>query len=92
MIKTYRYTDEKSDKFWRVIYEPTQDYAVYRWGKWGCVGQSKTTYYNSCVDCVEEVQKKIKEKLAKGYSRTDTVSVPKFANAQEALAWLESDE
>ncbi len=63
--KTLRYTDEKSDKFWRV---ETLDCAmVTNWGKTGVNGKYALKEFDSPEECIKEAEKLIRSKLKKGY-------------------------
>lgn len=61
----YQNSDENSHKFWTYTYDSNTRQAIYRWGRIGTNGQAKT------VDWVPPsmIDKKVEEKLAKGYTR-----------------------
>lgn len=68
LSKTLRYTDEKSDKFWRV---ETLDCAITNWGKAGVNGKYALKEFDSPEECIQEAEKLIRSKVKKGYVESD---------------------
>ena len=64
--KTLRYTDAKSDKFWRV--ETLGCAFVTNWGKAGTNGKYALKEFDSEKECQAEAEKLIRSKLKKGYT------------------------
>ena len=64
--EAYRYTDEKSDKFWRIEY--AGDILVVNYGKVGTIGKyAPKSFWGDEAACAQEAQKLITSKLRKGY-------------------------
>lgn len=63
ITKRYEYTDSWSDKFWEITYPEDGKSYTASWGKRGTLGTSKTKHKTSLA----EIEKKIREKLNKGY-------------------------
>ncbi|MBQ8288578.1 MAG: WGR domain-containing protein [Clostridia bacterium] len=61
-----RYTDEKSDKFWRV--EILGCALVTNWGKAGTNGKYALKEFDSEEECRKEAEKLFRSKLKKGYA------------------------
>jgi len=60
-----RYTDEKSDKFWRIEY--MNESFVVNYGKTGTIGKYRIKEFDSEEECENEAKKLIASKLKKGY-------------------------
>ena len=60
-----RYTDEKSDKFWRIEYLDST--LVVNYGKTGSIGKYQVKEFDSEEGCEKEAKKLIASKIKKGY-------------------------
>ena len=71
MVKTkkeyFKMEDEKSNKFWEIIYERTENEKQRYIVRYGKVGNSGTTSKNE--DTSDKIQKIIEEKKKKGYAK-----------------------
>ena len=65
MIEAYRYTDEKSDRFWR-IEQSGNSFAV-NYGKTGYTGKYQVKEFSSSEECEKEAKKMVASKVKKGY-------------------------
>lgn len=65
MQQAYRYTDEKTDKYWWIDYSGT-DLAI-NYGKRGADGAFKVKEYDNEEQCIKSAQKFISQKIKKGY-------------------------
>lgn len=66
MGKAYRYTDEKSDKFWAI---ESSGYALaIHYGKIGSIGRFQIKEYGDESECEKQMQKLIAAKMKKGYA------------------------
>ena len=63
----YELIDEKSSKFWEI--EQKGSAVHLRWGKIGTKGQSKVKYAVTPFAAKNEVEKLIKQKTKKGYTK-----------------------
>jgi predicted DNA-binding WGR domain protein len=65
MKRTFIYTDAKSNKFWSIDAEATS--FTVNFGKTGTNGQTSLMSYDTEAECEKEVNKRIAEKVKKGY-------------------------
>ena len=75
MIKTLRFKDETSDKFWRV--ETAGCELVVNWGKTGTAGRYDIKEFGTAEQCEKQVEKLVASKQKKGY-----IDMPEFDAAQ----------
>lgn len=66
MTKTYRYIDDKSDKFWRI--EISSNEFLLNYGKTGTNGTYQIKSFDNEELCIKEANKLITSKTKKGYS------------------------
>jgi len=64
MKQVYRYTDEKSDKFWYIDYS---DDLMVNFGKVGTSGRFQIKEFDNDIACDKEAKKMIASKVKKGY-------------------------
>ncbi|WP_100402710.1 WGR domain-containing protein [Bacillus sp. FJAT-42315] len=65
MKRAFIYQDEKSHKFWSIDYSGI-DFAV-NYGKYGTIGKYEVKEHDSNIECQQEAEKLIRQKLKKGY-------------------------
>jgi len=65
MKKAYRYTSEKSDKFWRI--ERADEVLVVNYGKIGTTGKYQVKEFATSQECETAAKKLISAKIKKGY-------------------------
>ena len=82
MITYMTYFDAKknSNKFWQVENNGTIN--TYRWGRVGDKGQTKTESFYDKWDAIDKMEKKIREKLNKGYTKKDIAQGASIATAE----------
>lgn len=68
--QTLRYTDDKSDKFWRV--ETLDNMLLTNWGKSGTNGRYALKEFDTAEECIAEAEKLHRSKLKKGYAPWET--------------------
>lgn len=61
MLGRYEYSDETSNKFWKIVESKRPGHYEATWGRIGTAGQGQTVYE------AIQAQKKINEKISKGY-------------------------
>ena len=66
MQQTLRYTDAKSDKFWRI--ETLANQFVVNYGKYGTNGRYEIKEFDSPAECEKQAQKLAAAKQKKGYA------------------------
>lgn len=66
MREAYRFTDDKSDKFWMINYSGT-DYMV-NYGKTGTTGRFQVKEFESEEEAEKQAKKQIAAKVKKGYT------------------------
>lgn len=66
MQKALRYTDEKSDKFWRI--ETAGCELVTNWGKTGTTGRYEIKNFDTEDECEKQASKLVRSKEKKGYT------------------------
>ena len=66
MKQVYRYTDEKSDKFWYIDYSGTD--LMVNFGKTGTSGRFQVKEFDDQAACEKEAGKLIASKVKKGYA------------------------
>lgn len=66
MGKAFRYTDDKSDKFWAI--EVCECALMVNYGKTGSVGRFQVKEYENAAECEKHMQKFIAVKAKKGYA------------------------
>ena len=74
MERYFRFSDEKSDKYWEVIYSETTSTVFF--GRIGSAGRVEEKKYASELECIKEVEKQISSKLKKGYKETQSTNRP----------------
>lgn len=85
MMRTFRYSDAKSHKFWNI--EVSGNAFTVTYGKVGASGQTQTKGFASAEKSQAEADKLIREKLKKGYVETTPRAASSTAEAFErALA------
>ena len=66
MQQALRYTDEKSDKFWRI--ETAGCELVINWGKTGTTGRYEIKDFDTEDECEKQAFKLVRSKEKKGYT------------------------
>jgi bifunctional non-homologous end joining protein LigD len=66
MKRHFEFNEGKSEKFWAI--EGTGNSYTVTYGKTGSTGQKKTKEFDSTDECKKEAEKRIAEKLKKGYA------------------------
>jgi predicted DNA-binding WGR domain protein len=64
ILGRYEYRDGKSNKYWWIIHDKTNDNFIAKWGRIGTVNGTK-------IYSLSEARKKISEKRAKGYQKKE---------------------
>ncbi|QKF61125.1 WGR domain-containing protein [Campylobacter curvus] len=72
MLEILRFTDEKSDKFWKI--EALGCEFALNWGKFGTSGRYEIKEFDSEPECEKQAQKLLASKLKKGYARSELPS------------------
>ena len=62
---TLKYSDSTSNKFWEAATEGSK--LIIRFGRMGTKGQTQIKTFDSAGSALAEKEKRIKEKIAKGY-------------------------
>lgn len=65
MREAYRFTDDKSDKFWMIDY--AEDSYMVNYGKTGTMGRFQVKEFDSEEECKKQAEKQIASKVKKGY-------------------------
>ena len=73
-MKLYlEFRSKKSEKFWEVTVEDTEQTITY--GRIGTEGRSKTTSFSSEAEAIKDAEKRAAEKIRKGYKKIKSKSV-----------------
>jgi uncharacterized protein (TIGR02996 family) len=83
-MRTFQYDDEKSHKFWRI--EVSGDRLTVTFGKVGASGQTQIKAFASDEKAQAEADRRIAEKLNKGYRETTPAAAPQPDTFELALA------
>lgn len=84
MKRHFIYQDEKSHKFWTIDYIGNRYTVTY--GKVGTSGSIKVKTFESEDECQKEAEKRIREKLRKGYLEKNHVD-ERETNMNETIFW-----
>jgi len=84
--QVFRYTDEKSDKFWRIEY--LDDTLVVNYGKTGSIGKYQIKEFDDEEECEKEAKKLIASKLKKGYKPYLEFDINKHLYFDDPEIWL----